>query len=568
MEQLDGTLEDPNGIPASPEPDEEYVSIEQRRLVLFALRSVGPHAVIAALIFATISYFLLVSGSERSSSWFEVDVDSIVRLYLPSSFVFPLLLTPFILRRTLQMRIAGKLQPPLDATLDELPWVQWSVILGLIAGGVWAALVLTVLSILSSWAPNAELGVWEGFAFKIVFTVVIGLSVAVVCALAAVRIGPDSDLIERVLSSDGDEEPTPAEAIAATLPATGEAARRGRLEVPVRTSAGFNWNRWRVGVRPEILRRTEDVVYISKAQRYAFIRRGLILISASVLLASFALYTNSAAVVVAAMFISPLMTPILGLTVALVTGHPSRQIESALVVVGASGYAVLITWIAGLLMPNPAVLPTVLLDYTDPRLADLMIALVAGAVGAYILVHTEASTALPGVVVSLSLEPPLAAVGLTLAWGFGDLASDAFLMFIMNLAAIVGAGSVVLILSGFLPVNDLGRLPRRIRVGLVTATLAILVVSYPLYRASSDAWNETSDLESVGAVVIPWAADADFEVTDIQVEDELVTIDLSGTEEPPSVEQLVADVESALDRQVEVHVRVFPYTLYEEPTGP
>jgi uncharacterized membrane protein len=197
-----------------------------------------------------------------------------------------------------------------------------------------------------------------------------------------------------------------------------------------------------------------------------------------------------------------------------------------------------------------------------------MIALLAGTVGMYVLVHTEASTALPGVAVAISLEPPIAATGLTLAWGNDERAIGAFLMFVLNLAAIVGAGSLVLILSGFLPISNVGHLPDRIKIGLVTTAVALLLVSYPLYRVSSGVWQQTNELETVGAVVGPWAEDQDLEPTDIQIDDDEVTIDLDGAQEPTGVDQLTVDITDALGRTVAVEVRLHLYSVYEDDATP
>lgn len=557
--------------PSDSSDDDAYVSVADRRLGVFALRYTAPPALITALLFGALNYWWLVRGQDEAMSWYGANGDSFLELYLPSAILLPLIQVPLLLRRTLGMRISGRLEPPLDAELKQLPWVQWSIALALMAGGVWTTITMGVFTIAAVWFPDAQIGVWAGLSFRLAFTAVIGMSVAILCAVAAVRINPDANLLERVLdSSDGAEDAAGDPVVAADIApardlvdarAAGPPDRRGRLEVPTGSPRKVVWDRWRVGVRPEVRGRAESAVYFAGAHRYAFLRRFFILLSLSVLMASFGLYTNSAPVVVAAMMIAPLMTPIMGLTLALVTGHPARQIESALLVAGATGYIIVLTWLTGVLMPDPPVLPDVLLDYTDPKLADLFIALLAGAVGIYILVHTEASTALPGVAVAISLEPPIAATGMTLAWGLDEHAIGAFLMYTLNLAAIIGAGSLVLILSGFLPVSTMGHLPRRIKVGLITTAVALVVVAYPLYRVSTSIWRQTSEIETVGAIVIPWAEAQELDPTNILVEDDEVIIDLSGSDEPTSVDELAADVSEALGRSVDVHVRLHPYTL-------
>jgi len=556
--------------PESELPDDVYVSPEERRLGVFALRYTAPPALLTAWLFGAANYFLVVHGEDSTISWFGATGESFLRVYLPSAFILPLLQTPFILRRTLQMRIAGRLAPPLNAELKDLSWVQWAVILALVTGGVWSAIAMLMFTIVAAWAPNVQLGIWSGLGFKLIFTTIIGMSVAVMCAIAAVRISPGSNLLERVLNASdttrtdddaprGDRSPQPT-----MDPRLG----RGRLEVPTEPQRTLAWNRWRIGVQESVLERTEASVYFDGTRRFPFLRRAFILLTVSVLMATLGMYTNSAIVVVAAMLIAPLMTPILGLTLALVTGRPSRQIESVLLVAGAAGYIIVLTALTSLLLPEPPVVPSVLLDYTDPRLPDLLIALLAGTVGIYILVHTEASTALPGVAVAISLEPPIAATGMMLAWGNDERAVGAFLMFTLNLAAIVAAGSLVLIVSGFLPVHHWRQVRHRVKVGLTIAALAVAIVAYPLFRLSYATLRDTNEREAVASVLIPWAEAQDLEILKMEIDDDEVLIDLSGSEQPQNVDMLAQDVADALGRPADVQVHVYPYTSYEQHAEP
>ena len=555
-------------------PDDVYVSQEQRRLAIFALRYTAPPALLTAWLFGAASYFFIVHGEDNSISWYGATGESFLRVYLPAAIIMPLFQTPVILRRTLQMRNDGRLEPPLDAELKDLPWKQWAIILALVTGGIWSSIAMLGFTIIASWVPNAQLGLWTGLAFKVVYTTIIGMSVAVMCAIAAVRISPTSNLLERVL--DADDTTNDATEMESHTPSNGGSPRpaldpqlgRGRLEVPTEPQHKLVWDRWRTGVRESVLKRTEGSVYFDGRRRFPFLRRAFILLTLSVLMLTMGMYTNSAVVVLAAVLIAPLMTPILGLTLALVTGRPSRQIESVLLVAGAAGYIIVLTALTSIVLPEPPVVPSVLLDYTDPRLPDLLIALLAGTVGMYVLVHTEASTALPGVAVAISLEPPIAATGMMLAWGYDERAIGAFLMFTLNLAAILAAGSLVLIVSGFLPVTHWRQLRHRVKVGLTIAALAVVFVAYPLFRLSYATLRDTNEHEAVTSVLIPWAEAQEFEILKMEIDDDEVLIDLSGPEQPQNVDTLAQDVADALGRPADVQVHVYSYTSYEQHVEP
>lgn len=533
--------------------DEEYINAAQRRLAAYALRYTAPPSLVTGVLFAAVS-FVLFERHIESISWYGLNSTSVIELYIPSAFTMPLIQGPIILRRTLAARVAGGIPPPL-VSLERVPWLRWGIGLGLVSGGVWASTVLGLASVLALWMPSATFGWWYGLAFKLLFTILVALSVAVLCAIASVRIQP------KPVPDPGSSGPRPYD--------FGPRERvRGRLEVPSGRHERLNWNRWRVGVAPDVLQRAENAVFFSGAQQLAFLRRFIILLTLSVLMVVLGLHAGSMAVVVAAMLIAPLMTPITGLTLALVRGRPQRQIETITLTAFATGYIFVVAWLASAILPRPAVVNAVTLDFSDPRLSDMLIALLAGAVGVYVLVHTEASTALPGVAIGISLEPPIATAGIMMGTGRHDLVIGAFLMYLVNLAAIVSAGALVLILSGFLPITEFGSLPRRIRMGLLIAALSVAVLAFPLYRISSSIWEESEATMQVGHVVEDWTSGTDLELLAVDVDGSSIAIELTGTMRPPSVNDLVSELTDVLGRDVSVTVRVYPYSLYEAETDP
>lgn len=128
-------------------------------------------------------------------------------------------------------------------------------------------------------------------------------------------------------------------------------------------------------------------------------------------------------IVIGAMLLAPLMTPVLALAVALVMAWPRRAARASLLVVAASVGSVLLAWAVALLMPHShVVVPYELLSRTRPTLLDLVVALAAGAAGGYALVREEVGTSLPGVAVAVALLPPLAVAGASLELCRSDLA--------------------------------------------------------------------------------------------------------------------------------------------------
>jgi uncharacterized hydrophobic protein (TIGR00271 family) len=117
-------------------------------------------------------------------------------------------------------------------------------------------------------------------------------------------------------------------------------------------------------------------------------------------------------------------------------------VRSLGLVVGGAAAAVAIGWLIGLPVVNDVVAETnsQVAARVNPRLIDLVAALATGVVGSVALVRRDISDTLPGVAIAISLVPPLSVVGLTLEAGELDQSAGALLLFVTNVAAILGTG--------------------------------------------------------------------------------------------------------------------------------
>jgi uncharacterized hydrophobic protein (TIGR00271 family) len=236
----------------------------------------------------------------------------------------------------------------------------------------------------------------------------------------------------------------------------------------------------------------------------AYLARFLVLIILSSGIAAFGLLANSAAVVIGAMLVAPLMTPITAAAAATVMARNRRLLRSLVVIacgtVGAIAVGYLTAELAGTQVTGVTDLPSEVAARTFPGLLDLGIAITAGAAAGFILPRRSTSGALPGVGIAVALVPPLAAVGITLEVGASTQAANAFLLYLTNLAAIVFAASVMLILAGFRPDGRGRGLARRLAITLV----AVLVVAIPLTLHTRSALEDVSLRRSVAAAVVDW----------------------------------------------------------------
>lgn len=298
-------------------------------------------------------------------------------------------------------------------------------------------------------------------------------------------------------------------------------------------------------------------LYFEGSERGPFLSRFVTMLGLSVLLAALGLARNSGPVVIGAMLVSPLTTPLMGLCASLVMGWPRRQLESILIVAAASLLGVGLGWLAMVLIPEPETLTIQsqqLLARTDPRLLDLAIALVAGAAGAYVLVRREAIGALPGVAIAVSLVPPLTAVGMMLELGEARLAADALLLYVTNLAGIVLAGSVVLLLAGVRPQLPARGTSRQAKLGIGIAVLAAVAVAYPLQVATRHGVNEAVDQDDATRAAEDWVAGTELEVSNVKVTEDSVHLDVRGPERPPPIKPLARELAREFEQEVELTV--------------
>jgi uncharacterized hydrophobic protein (TIGR00271 family) len=144
--------------------------------------------------------------------------------------------------------------------------------------------------------------------------------------------------------------------------------------------------------------------------------RYYILLSISALIAAIGLVTNSPAVVIGAMLISPLMTPIFGICFALIRWNVPLLRQAIISEFGGVALAIFVSALLGLLPFNYSVTPE-MLARTNPTLLDLGVAALAGIAGCLAMIDEKISPVLPGIAMATALTPPLATSGLCIALG-------------------------------------------------------------------------------------------------------------------------------------------------------
>ena len=158
----------------------------------------------------------------------------------------------------------------------------------------------------------------------------------------------------------------------------------------------------------------------------------------AILIASLGLNTNSTAVVIGAMLISPLIGPIVGLGFGVATN------DLKLIKVGLVGYlfstlvGVSASLIYFLITPIQEA-HSEILARVSPSLYDVLIALFGGFAGAIALTSKQKGNVIPGVAIATAIMPPLCTAGYGLATLQFDFFFGAFYLFLINSVFIFAA---------------------------------------------------------------------------------------------------------------------------------
>ncbi|HEX5819959.1 MAG TPA: DUF389 domain-containing protein, partial [Gemmatimonadales bacterium] len=155
------------------------------------------------------------------------------------------------------------------------------------------------------------------------------------------------------------------------------------------------------------------------------------LLACSAVLASIGLDTNSAAVIIGAMLISPLMGPIVG--IGLATGIDDRALLNGSL--KSFGMAMAIALAASFLYFLATPLGEVTSELqarTSPTLLDVGVAFFGGLAGIVSGSRREQTNAIPGVAIATALMPPLCTAGFGLATGNLRFFAGAFYLFFIN----------------------------------------------------------------------------------------------------------------------------------------
>ena len=303
-------------------------------------------------------------------------------------------------------------------------------------------------------------------------------------------------------------------------------------------------------------------------------------------IATFGLLSNSAATIIGAMIISPLMYPIMSLSFGILVNRRKLLIRSLVTLVTGIALVVMITFASTSLL-GLRVAGSEILSRTDPTLLDLGVALAAGGASAFAYTRRSVFSAIAGVAIAVALVPPLAVVGIGLALdrefsadqsfldfselvqysGVADVSLGALTLFLTNLSGIIIVASTVFLFNGYGQWKS--SLP-----GLLLVTVVATLLTWPLGVSLREMYVKSELLSTIATLVAEntalYPGTSKLETVDVRYIDGIpnVRIDVLVPEkEVPRVESRVKELGQRLNarvgEQVILRAHVIPITILE-----
>lgn len=205
----------------------------------------------------------------------------------------------------------------------------------------------------------------------------------------------------------------------------------------------------------------------------------IVILIIAILIASLGLNTNSTAVIIGAMLISPLMGPIIGLGLGVGVQDFELLKRSVRNLIMAAGFSVVASTVYFLISPV-AEGHSELLARTSPTIYDVLIGFFGGGAGIVAIASRNKGNVIPGVAIATALMPPLCTVGYGLATLQSTYFFGALYLFLINSIFIALATFIGVKLMKYTPVDHSDQIRSR-KVRRLIYTLAILTMLPSVY---------------------------------------------------------------------------------------
>jgi len=173
-----------------------------------------------------------------------------------------------------------------------------------------------------------------------------------------------------------------------------------------------------------------------------------ILVVLSTLIVALGILADNVILVIGGMLVTPLLSPIMAIALGIVINEHQVILRSIRIFFSSTIAAVAVASIIGFLTSTN--LETIsLIKIMQPSLLTILVAIVAGLAASYTWVKPELNVNFAGIAITVTVIPPLTAVGLALANGEWEILRNTLNVFFLNIGGIILASLVVFSLMDF-----------------------------------------------------------------------------------------------------------------------
>ncbi|NCN25222.1 TIGR00341 family protein [Candidatus Falkowbacteria bacterium CG10_big_fil_rev_8_21_14_0_10_37_14] len=173
------------------------------------------------------------------------------------------------------------------------------------------------------------------------------------------------------------------------------------------------------------------------------------LLAVATFIVSVGLIKDSWPLLIGGMLVAPLLSPILFISLSLTILNSKVFLRSILVFILSAIASFIVSALIGVFTNVNIESIDVIKRINTFDLSTFLVPVVAGAAASYALAKKGLSDALPGVAVTVTLLPPLAAMGLTFVAGQYEMFSRSLLVYFLNVFGIILGSLIIFLLLGF-----------------------------------------------------------------------------------------------------------------------
>jgi uncharacterized hydrophobic protein (TIGR00271 family) len=220
-------------------------------------------------------------------------------------------------------------------------------------------------------------------------------------------------------------------------------------------------------------------------------------------IASLGLLQNSPAVVIGSMLLAPLMTPMIGLGLALVQANRQLILHCGKSIGLGFLLTLTVSFLIGIITPAGETLSGEVLARGEPNVLDLFIAVFAAGAATFAMARPNIVGAIAGVAIATALVPPVCSIGISLASAELPNALGASVLFVINLLAIIVASGFTFSLLGITHLRRQRRYILRAQFTRLSLVVLLVVLAGPLSKTLIDQLQEGKQVPVANPVT--WA---------------------------------------------------------------